>query len=100
MLGAVNARATVPKVSRPPRQEELTEEGWRDWKTGLELIRTCMETHDTKTCVYLQWPWGVFADMRFSCSGLSPEIVYFRVPSDGIDQYDFAPEDWYIRGAQ
>ncbi|KAG2022608.1 mannosyl-oligosaccharide 1,2-alpha-mannosidase [Coprinopsis cinerea AmutBmut pab1-1] len=81
MLGAVKARARVEPVSRPPRQEELTEEGWRDWKTGLELIRTCMRTHETAT-------------------GLSPEIVYFRVPSDGMDSYEFAPPDWYIRGAQ
>ncbi|KAH6911170.1 mannosyl-oligosaccharide 1,2-alpha-mannosidase [Coprinopsis sp. MPI-PUGE-AT-0042] len=81
MLGAVNARANVRTVSRPPQRDELTEDGWRDWKTGVELIRTCMKTHDTST-------------------GLSPEIVYFRVPSDGMDKFDFAPEDWYIRGAQ
>ncbi|TFK24297.1 mannosyl-oligosaccharide 1,2-alpha-mannosidase [Coprinopsis marcescibilis] len=81
LLGATNARSQVDRVSRPPKQEELTEDGWRDWNTGMELIKTCMKTHDTAT-------------------GLSPEIVYFRVPSDGMDTYEFAPTDWYIRGAQ
>ncbi|KAF5332791.1 hypothetical protein D9611_005172 [Ephemerocybe angulata] len=33
-------------------------------------------------------------------SGLSPEIVYFRIASDGMDAYEWAPTDWYIRGAQ
>ena len=32
-------------------------------------------------------------------SGLSPEIVYFRVPSDGVDVLFNAPTDWYIKGA-
>ena len=38
--------------------------------------------------------------MEEEFSGLSPEIVYFRVLSDGMDGYDIAPSDWYIRGAQ
>ncbi|KAE9390251.1 seven-hairpin glycosidase [Gymnopus androsaceus JB14] len=36
--------------------------GAADWKTGVELVRSCVDTHDTKT--------------------LSPEIVNFRIPSD------------------
>jgi len=40
-----------------------------------------MNTHDTAT-------------------GLSPEIVYFRIPSDGMDRHPMAvPSDWYIKGA-
>ncbi|EDR15965.1 glycoside hydrolase family 47 protein, partial [Laccaria bicolor S238N-H82] len=82
MLGATHTgTVTQQPVSIPPRPEELAENGRRDWKTGVELIKTCMNTHDT-------------------ASGLSPEIVYFRVPSDGMDGYDIAPSDWYIRGAQ
>jgi mannosyl-oligosaccharide alpha-1,2-mannosidase len=37
---------------------------------------------------------------RFWYRGLSPEIVYFRIASDGMDAYEFAPADWYIRGAE
>ncbi|EDR15960.1 glycoside hydrolase family 47 protein [Laccaria bicolor S238N-H82] len=82
MLGATHTgTVTQQPVSIPPRLEELVENGQRDWKTGVELIKTCMNTHDT-------------------ASGLSPEIVYFRVPSDGMDGYNIAPSDWYIHGAQ
>ena len=50
MLGATRARAAAgQKVSIPPRPEELSEKGRRDWETGVELIRTCMHTHDTAT---------------------------------------------------
>ncbi|KAF8652542.1 hypothetical protein AX16_004354 [Volvariella volvacea WC 439] len=80
LLGAVKTGATVPKVSIPPRKEELTLKGARDWKTGTELIRTCMKTHDTAT-------------------GLSPEVAHFRIASDGMDAMPNAPEDWYIKGA-
>ncbi|PPR02348.1 hypothetical protein CVT24_011692 [Panaeolus cyanescens] len=81
MLGAVRTGAKTSHVSIPPKPEELTEKGHRDWKTGVELIQTCMHTHDTAT-------------------GLSPEIVYFRVPSDGMDVLPNAPRDWYIKGAE
>ncbi|KAF9535618.1 glycoside hydrolase family 47 protein [Crepidotus variabilis] len=81
MLGATRTGALTSPVSIPPHPEELTEKGTRDWKTGVELIKTCMNMHDTQT-------------------GLSPEIVYFRVPSDGMNAMPNAPPDWYIRGAQ
>jgi mannosyl-oligosaccharide alpha-1,2-mannosidase len=32
--------------------------------------------------------------------GLSPEIVHFRIPSDGMDEMLNAPLDWYIKGAR
>lgn len=32
------------------------------------------------------------------CSGLSPEIVHFRINSDGISGSS-VPQDWYIKGA-
>lgn len=38
-------------VSVPPRVEELSGLGRRDWTTGIELIRTCMATHGTQTYV-------------------------------------------------
>ena len=81
MLGAVQSAAFVDRASVPPQEKELNPYGWKDWKIGKELIKTCMKTHDTAT-------------------GLSPEIVYFRIASDGMDAYEWAPPDWYIRGAQ
>lgn len=82
MLGAVTAHAKVDKVSIPPTTDELTQTGLRDWKTGAELTRTCMKTHDTAT-------------------GLAPEIVHFRIPSDNMDEIGIGktPSDWYIKGA-
>lgn len=49
MLGAVTAGAVVDPVSVPPRAEQLTESGRRDWANGVELIETCMRTHETAT---------------------------------------------------
>ncbi|KAF9561604.1 glycoside hydrolase family 47 protein [Agrocybe pediades] len=80
MLGATRTGSLSQSVSVPPRPDELSEKGKRDWKTGSELINTCMHTHDTAT-------------------GLSPETVYFRVASDGMDALPNAPPDWYIKGA-
>lgn len=80
MLGAVTTGAVVHPVSVPPKANELTEQGKRDWTSGMELVETCMKTHDTAT-------------------GLSPEIVHFRIPSDGIDD-SIAPGDWFIKGAK
>lgn len=51
MLGATTTGALVEKVSIPPKADELTTQGLRDWKTGVELIKTCMHTHDTVTSV-------------------------------------------------
>ncbi|KAI0347895.1 glycoside hydrolase [Trametopsis cervina] len=80
MLGAVTAGAVVDPVSVPPRAEQLTESGRRDWANGVELIETCMRTHETAT-------------------GLSPEIVHFKHPLDSIDPA-LAPGDWYVKGWQ
>ena len=52
MLGATRTGALVHPVSVPPKPEELSEKGKRDWKTGVELIQTCMHTHDTATYVF------------------------------------------------
>ncbi|KAJ8502607.1 hypothetical protein ONZ45_g11607 [Pleurotus djamor] len=81
MLGATTSGALVQPVSIPPKEDELSLSGWRDWRTGVELIKTCMRTHDTAT-------------------GLSPEMVHFRIASDGMDAHEFAPDDWYIKGAR
>jgi hypothetical protein len=51
MLGATRTGSLVHPVSVPPKPEELSEKGKRDWKTGVELIQTCMHTHDTATYV-------------------------------------------------
>lgn len=52
MLGATRVGALVQSVSIPPRPEELSKKGKRDWQTGVELIKTCMNTHDTATYVF------------------------------------------------
>ncbi|KAI0326772.1 glycoside hydrolase [Cubamyces sp. BRFM 1775] len=80
MLGAVTTGAAVHPVTTPPQAKQLTPSGLRDWKTGYELIETCMRTHETAT-------------------GLSPEIVHFRIPSDGLAGSSM-PNDWYIKGAK
>lgn len=49
MLGAVTTGAHNGSVSVPPRMSELTEQGQRDWNTGVALVQTCMDTHDTAT---------------------------------------------------
>ena len=82
MLGAVTSGAHALPVSVPPRPGQLTATGKRDWNTGVELVETCMRTHDTAT-------------------GLSPEIVHFRIPSDNLDHaIGNMPQDWYIKGAK
>ncbi|KAJ7691337.1 glycoside hydrolase [Mycena rosella] len=76
MLGATTAGARTPGVvSVPPRMDELSKTGQRDWNTGVDLLEGCMETHRTAT-------------------GLSPEIVQFQ-PS--VDQPN---RDWYIKGSK
>lgn len=49
MLGAITTGAVTQNVSSPPKQDELTEQGKRDWEAGVALIETCMRTHDTAT---------------------------------------------------
>lgn len=51
MLGATRTGALVHPVSVPPQEGELSATGKRDWKTGVELVKTCMDTHDTATYV-------------------------------------------------
>ncbi|KAJ7675805.1 glycoside hydrolase [Mycena polygramma] len=80
LLGATTTGALVHPVSIPPKPEELSEAGKRDWKTGVNLIKTCMDTHSTAT-------------------GLAPEIAHFRIASDGIGHDPIYPSDWYIKGA-
>lgn len=49
MLGATTSGAVGDEVSIPPHPVELTPEAKRDWRVGVELIRTCMATHKTRT---------------------------------------------------
>jgi hypothetical protein len=51
MLGATITGAVTEDVSIPPYNRDFTPNGARDWKTGEELIRTCMATHETATLV-------------------------------------------------
>ncbi|KAI0354739.1 glycoside hydrolase [Trametes cingulata] len=80
MLGAVTTGAITTPVSVPPHSNQLSPKGLRHWKTGVELIETCMRTHETAT-------------------GLAPEIVHFRIPRDGLSGSSM-PNDWYIKGAR
>ncbi|KZS93510.1 glycoside hydrolase [Sistotremastrum niveocremeum HHB9708] len=77
MLGATDGG----HFSVPPRAEEFVGTARRDWTTGYELIKTCMETHRTHT-------------------GLSPEIAHFRTKNDPQAIADLAPNDWYIKGSR
>ncbi|KAJ7016913.1 glycoside hydrolase family 47 protein [Mycena alexandri] len=74
MLGATTAGARTRPVSVPPRIEELSPVGRRDWTTGVGLIETCVDTYRT-------------------ASGLSPEIVHFR---ESIE----TGSDWFIKDAK
>ncbi|KAF8878262.1 glycoside hydrolase [Gymnopilus junonius] len=78
MLGATTSGSVVKAISVPPRMEELSERGQRDWKTGVDLLETCMYTHETST-------------------GLSPEIVQFKTLESPGPESD---RDWYIKGSQ
>ena len=49
MLGATRTGALIHPVSVPPQEGMLSETGKRDWKTGVELVKTCVDTHDTAT---------------------------------------------------
>ncbi|KAJ7473943.1 glycoside hydrolase family 47 protein [Mycena latifolia] len=74
MLGATATGALTQPVSVPPKVEELTSVGQRDWTTGVNLIETCVDTYRT-------------------ASGLAPEIVHFR---ETIDR----GSDWFIKDAK
>jgi len=99
MLGATKTGATVHKISTPPKPHELTIQGLRDWKSGVELVKTCMRTHDTATFVTYSLEY-LAQRAELGCSGLAPEIVHFRIPSDGMEINAQAPMDWYIKGAK
>jgi hypothetical protein len=54
LLGAVSTRdgGAYEWASVPPTEEELNVgdgRAARDWKTGLDLLNTCLETHKTET---------------------------------------------------
>ena len=49
MLGATTVHSATGRVSVPPRKDELTVEGWKDWDAGVDLLEGCMRTHETKT---------------------------------------------------
>ncbi|KAK7060811.1 mannosyl-oligosaccharide alpha-1,2-mannosidase [Paramarasmius palmivorus] len=71
MLGA--AASEGQNLSEPAQPKLFKPRAKRDWKLGVELLESCMRTHETET-------------------GLSPEIAMFR---DKIDET--AERDWYIK---
>ncbi|KAG5644118.1 hypothetical protein DXG03_009064 [Asterophora parasitica] len=81
MLGATTASADVYPVDVPPTKLQLSVAGRRDWKTGEELIETCVDTY------------------KNTATGLSPEIVNFRNTEDGTSDAS-SKRDWYIRDAR
>lgn len=102
LLGATRSGGLEHDVSVPPRPEELTEVGRRDWTTGIELLRTCIATHDTKTFVPSSAQINGFVSLKSQRRGLAPEIAHFRIPSDKLHLKGVlkeAPGDWYIKGA-
>jgi endoplasmic reticulum Man9GlcNAc2 1,2-alpha-mannosidase len=100
MLGATRTGTLVHSVSVPPRDSELSATGKRDWKTGVELVKTCMDTHDTATYALPEVYHFSLLLMLCSRRGLSPEIVHFRIPSDRLSRKMMTPSDWYIKGAR
>jgi len=46
MLGAVTTGAHGA-VSVPPKSDELTATGNNDWKLGMDLIDTCVDTYES-----------------------------------------------------
>ncbi|KAJ3564465.1 hypothetical protein NP233_g8277 [Leucocoprinus birnbaumii] len=81
MLGATTVGTRVAEPSRPPRENQLTSVGRRDWQTGYELLETCIDTHNTAT-------------------GLSPEIVYFWSAEEAERRGAEVKADWYIKNAR
>ncbi|KAK0487864.1 glycoside hydrolase [Armillaria novae-zelandiae] len=80
MLGAVTSGIMRNRVTIPPKVEQMPINAQRDWYLGLELLETCMETHNTET-------------------GLAPEIVMFKM--DEADAGKGSPErDWYIKNSK
>ncbi|GJJ13259.1 hypothetical protein Clacol_007510 [Clathrus columnatus] len=75
MLGATDGA----QMSVPPQMQDFTRGQVRDWRTGVDLIKTCLATYETKT-------------------GLSPEIVHFRERDDAIPATSVVHGDWYIKG--
>jgi len=52
MLGAATTGMRGAHVSRPPVSAELTVAARVEWTVGEELLRTCVETHNTATYVF------------------------------------------------
>ena len=98
MLGATMTEAQGSFVSVPPAASELSAKGRRDWKTGSDLIDTCVDTYqETATCAYI-FLLESWSHSNVLISKLSPEIVYFRTQNDMSEGR--GAEDWYIKGAQ
>ena len=49
MLGATTTEAIHETISVPPRPGQLTPTGQKDWKLGVELLKTCVDTYDSAT---------------------------------------------------
>jgi hypothetical protein len=49
MLGATTTGMRGLHVSRPPKDGELNHVAREDWVLGEEILRTCLDTHQTAT---------------------------------------------------
>jgi len=76
LLGATEGKGPIPPDITTFGENEL-----RDWRNGIGMIKGCMETHRTLT-------------------GLSPEIVHFRVGDSAQLLQGPASSDWYIKEAK
>ncbi|KAL7416692.1 glycoside hydrolase [Mrakia frigida] len=69
LLGVTEARLSVP-----PNADDFSQADLEDWEVGTGLIKTCVDTYNTKT-------------------GLGPEIVFFYQETHP----ESATKDWYIK---
>ena len=102
MLSVTTTEAIHEMVPLPPRPEQLTPTGWKDWKLGVEFLKTCVDTYDTATQAFfffVTFRGGIYIDafsFFLNCfSGLAAEIVHFYGSDDGHPN-----RDWYIKGSE
>lgn len=109
LLGAVSTRdgGAYEWASVPPTEEELNvgdKRAARDWKTGLELLNTCMETHKTETYArpsHFATPTRADGSCFVMTNrGLAPEIAHFRIPNEPQWISQVVSGEWYIKGSQ
>ncbi|KZO96461.1 glycoside hydrolase family 47 protein [Calocera viscosa TUFC12733] len=74
LAGSLLLGVTEGQQPVPPDPSTWTTEDKRDWRTGVELVKTCMATHETAT-------------------GLAPEIAMFY----DVNHPKAQEADWYVK---